>query len=86
MLFNSIWFILNFIIFLSAEKILSIDFSYCWLSSGFKTFKASACLFPWSWIVFVCFSKALPRGEHVNLACSVSPLCSEGNISWPVRG
>ena len=27
--------------------------------------------YAWSLIVFICFSKALPRGEKVNLACSI---------------
>ena len=39
---------------------------------------------PWSLIVFVCFSEAFPKGEHVNLACSIL-LWSVGNISLPVR-
>ena len=34
--------------------------------------------FPCSSIVFVCFSKASPKGQYVNLACKL-------NISSPVR-
>ena len=34
---------------------------------GFKTSKASTCSFPCSSIVFLCFSKAFPKGEYVNL-------------------
>ena len=40
---------------------------------------------PWSSIVFICFSNALPRGEYVNLAYSVIVIWSDGNISSPVR-
>ena len=39
----------------------------------------------WSSIVFVCFSKAFPNGEYINLACSIICLWLEGNISSPVR-
>ena len=48
-------------------------------SSGFIWFS------PWSSIVFICFSNALPRGEYVNLAYSVIVIWSDGNISSPVR-
>ena len=33
----------------------------------------------------MCFSKAFPKGEYENLACSVIYLLLEGNISSPVR-
>ena len=39
----------------------------------------------WSSIKFVCFSKAFPNGEHINLACSIICLWLEGNISSSVR-
>ena len=65
-------------------KTLSID-SSSWFSSGFKAFKVSTFFLPWSLIVFICFSIALPRGEYVNLACSIILLWSDGNISSPVR-
>ena len=54
-------------------------------STGFKAFKASICFIPWSSVVFIFFSNALPSGEYVNLACSIIPLWSDGNISSPVR-
>ena len=46
---------------------------------------AFTCFCPWYSIGFVYFSKALLRGEYVNLACSIILLSSEGNISSPVR-
>ena len=58
---------------------------------GFKTFKASTCFFSGSSIIFFCISKALPRREYVNLACSITLLYSitllwsEGSSSSPVR-
>ena len=51
---------------------------------GFKTSKASACFFSFSTIVFVCFSKAFPNKEYANLACSITCLWLEGNISSSV--
>ena len=33
------------------------------LSEFFKDSKAPTCFFPWSSIVFVCFSKVFPNGE-----------------------
>ena len=36
-------------------------------------------------IVFICFSKAFPKGEKVNLACSITLFRLEGNFSSPVR-
>ena len=47
--------------------------------------KASTCFFPWSSIVFICFLKAFPLKEKVNLACSILCFWSDGNISSPVR-
>ena len=47
------------------------------------------CFFPWSPFVSFClvdfFSKAFPRGEYANLACSISWLSLESNISLSVR-
>ena len=53
--------------------------------SDFKAFKTSTCSIPWSSIVFVCFSNALPRGEQVNLSCSIILTWSDGSISLPLR-
>ena len=39
----------------------------------------------WFSIVFLCFSKDFPKGEEVNLSCSICLLCSEGNIFLPAR-
>ena len=47
--------------------------------------KAFICLFSYSSIVFVCFSKAFRNGEYANLACSNTSLWSGGSISSPVR-
>ena len=44
----------------------------------FRDFKASTCF-------SVCFSKAFPKGEYVNLASSIICLQLEGNVSLPVR-
>ena len=54
-------------------------------SASFKAFKNSTCLIPWSSIVFLCFSKAFPKGEQENLASFITLLWSEGSISSPVR-
>ena len=43
-----------------------------------KDFKASNCF-------SVCFSKAFPKGECVNVACCIIWLRLEGSISSPVR-
>ena len=43
------------------------------------------CFSPWSSTVFICISNALLRGGYVNLACSISLLWWDGNISSPVR-
>ena len=53
--------------------------------SGSKAFKASTCFITWSSIVFICFSNALPRGEYINFACSITLLWSDVSISSPVR-
>ena len=50
-----------------------------------KDFKARTCLFPWYSVVFVCFLKAFPRGEYVNLACSIVCFWLEDNIFSLVR-
>ena len=34
---------------------------------------------------FICFSKAFPKGEYANLACSIICLFLEGYTSSPVR-
>ena len=58
-------------------------------SSDFKVFKASTysinLFIPWSSVIFICFSNALPSGKYVNLACSIILLWSDGNISSLVR-
>ena len=41
--------------------------------------------FPYSSIVIICFSNVLPRGEYVNLACSIILLWSNENVLWPIR-
>ena len=55
----------------------SIDSSFF----GFKAFKTSTCFSPWSSIVFLCFSKALPREKQVNFACSIIYFWLKGNIT-----
>ena len=45
----------------------------------------SYLFFPWSSIIFICFSNALPRKEYVDLACSITLFWPGGNISSPVR-
>ena len=39
----------------------------------------------WSSIIFICFSKAFPKGEDVNIAFSITLFWSDGNIFFPVR-
>ena len=51
----------------------------------FKFSKAFTCFLPWSSIIFICFSKAFPKGEQVNFACSIICCWLDGNISSPVR-
>ena len=48
-------------------------------------FMALIWFFPWSSIVFVCFSKAFPKGERINLGFSIICFWLEGNIFSPVR-
>ena len=79
---SNLFLISLFLIFF--EKRPSIV-SISWSSSGFKAFKASICFIPWSPIVFICFSNALPRGEYVNFAFSFILLWLDDNISSPVR-
>ena len=57
-------FLISYISFLSS-KISSIDFISCLFSSGVDVFKARTSFIPWPSIVYICFSNALPRGEHV---------------------
>ena len=59
------------------EYTLSL-FSSLVLLERFRDFKALTCF-------SVCFSKTFPKGECVNLACSIICLQLEGNISSPVR-
>ena len=54
-------------------------------SFGFKSSKASTYFFPCFSIVFICFSKAFPKADKVNLACSIIYFWLYGNISSPVR-
>ena len=51
---------------------------------GFKTSEASTCFFPRYSIVSLCFSKAFPKEEYVNLAGSIILLWSNRNIYSPV--
>ena len=53
--------------------------------SGSKTSKVSACFFTYSSIVLVYFLKAFPKGEYINLACSIILVWSDGNISSPLK-
>ena len=89
--FNFIFLFLNFIYFILISSFLisfgkspSIDFSF-WFFSGSKTSKASTCFFPCSSVIFICFSKAFPKGEYVNVAYSIILLWSGGSISSLVR-
>ena len=59
-------------------NIPSICFNWSFLLEEFANFKAPTCF-------SVCFSKAFPKEEHENLACSILCLRLEGNISSPVR-
>ena len=43
------------------------------------------CFSPWSSIIFICSSNALPRVKHENLACSITLFWAGGNISLPIR-
>ena len=54
-------------------------------SFGFKLSKASVCFCPLSSIVFICFSKAFPKGEQISFSCSIICCWLDGNISAPVR-
>ena len=49
----------------------SLDFRSCSFCSGFETSKTSICFLPCSAIIFIWFSNASPRGEYVNVACSI---------------
>ena len=39
----------------------------------------------WSLIVLICFTNALPRGEYVNLGCSITLFWLGSSISSPGR-
>ena len=63
-------------------KIPSIDSSSSFSSSlGASGFEA----YSWTTNVFISFSNALPRGEYINLVCSIILLWSDGNVSSTVR-
>ena len=68
------------------ENKVAIDF---WSVSKnfFSTLFSSTSVYfsPWSSIIFVCFSRAFPKEESANLACSIICLWLEGNIFSPVR-
>ena len=70
-----------FMLVIKSFLISSLDSTYCfpWSSIAF------ICFLPWFSIVFACFSKAFPVEKHLNLACSITPLWSDGNISSSVR-
>ena len=70
-------------VLLSFGKIHSVDSGS--IFSGFKYFEVSTFFIPCSSIVFIWISKALPRGENLNFACSFIILWSHGNISSHVR-
>ena len=59
-------------------NIPSICFNSFFLLKRSRYFKARNCF-------FVCLSKAFPKGEYENLACSITCLSLEDNISSPVR-
>ena len=59
------------------RNITLICFNSSVLLEGLKDFKAPTCF-------SVCFSKAFPKKEYANLACSISCLRLEGSISSPV--
>ena len=65
-----------------SSGIPSLIFS-CW-ASGFKNLRHLVVLL-WSPIIFVCFCEGFPKGEYVNLTCSIILLWSGGSISSPVR-
>ena len=77
----SLLILLFFVVFGKRPSIVSST----WFYSGCKAFKASICFIPWSLIVFICFSNALPSTEYVNLAWSIILLWSDGNISSLIR-
>ena len=55
--------------------------SSSWFSSG----KTSTCFIPWSSIVIICSSNALPRREYVISVCYIILLWSDSNFSSLVR-
>ena len=62
-----------------------MEISLVWIICFPLSFFALIWFFPSSSIVFVCFSKAFPKGERINLDCSIICFWLEGNISSPVR-
>ena len=90
-LFNSI-LSCNLVIFFSLSQIISFiwyQWSFIWdilstcfnssaLSEIFRDLKAWTCF-------SVCFSKAFPKEEFINLPGSTNWLQLEGNISSPVK-
>ena len=50
----------------------------------FKDLFLVFCFSAASLVAFVCFSKAFPKGEKVNVSCSITEFWSDGNIYWPV--
>ena len=63
---------------ISFGNISSICFNSSFLLVRSRDFKAPTCF-------SVCFSKAFPKGEYSNSACSIICHSLEGNISSPVR-
>ena len=54
-------------------------------SYSFWFVTACICFFPCFSAVFICFSKAFPKGEHLNLTCSKNLLWWDSNMPSPVR-
>ena len=63
--------------FFSIDFIPSVFLNSSLLLERFRDFKLSTCF-------SVCFSKAFPKEEYVNLACSFICLRLKGNVSSPV--
>ena len=59
----------------------ALDFTNCSPCSS----SAFICVFPLSSIGFIYFSNVLPRGEYVNVACSITLLWFGDSMSLPVR-
>ena len=69
--------------FIFFGKITLINFTSCMFSFGFKTSEALTCFLPSPSVTFICFLNALPKGEYVNLTCSINLLWSDANTSSP---